>query len=184
MPYPKSMSDSSYSYFYYQKEDDKMESIQTMASELLVNLALGVLTLLGAYAMYYIRIGVSMRKMKTAAIKDEAARKLLNDALDDVESLATVSVSAMEQTTAKALRDAVKAGTVDREELLKLGKEVFEDVKKSITPEAQRVITENLGSFDDYLIKCIEDAVRKVKQEDPYITLDRELLESGSVVTE
>ena len=130
------------------------------------------------------RIGVSMAKMKTAAIKDEAARKLLNDALDDVESLATVSVSAMEQTTAKALRDAVKAGTVDREELLKLGKEVFEDVKKSVTPEAQRVITENLGSFDDYLIKCIEDAVRKVKQEDPYITLDRELLESGSVVTE
>ena len=59
-----------------------------------------------------------------------------------------------------------------------------EDVKKSVTPEAQRVITENLGSFDDYLIKCIEDAVRKVKQEDPYITLDRELLESGSVVTE
>ena len=156
--------------FFYQKEDDKMESIQTMASELLVNLALGVLTLLGAYAMYYIRIGVSMAKMKTAAIKDEAARKLLNDALDDVESLATVS--------------AVKAGTVDREELLKLGKEVFEDVKKSVTPEAQRVITENLGSFDDYLIKCIEDAVRKVKQEDPYITLDRELLESGSVVTE
>lgn len=96
--------------FFYQKEDDKMESIQTMASELLVNLALGVLTLLGAYAMYYIRIGVSMAKMKTAAIKDEAARKLLNDALDDVESLATVSVSAMEQTTAKALRDAVKAG--------------------------------------------------------------------------
>ena len=136
------------------------------------------------FNMGHIRIGVSMAKMKTAAIKDEAARKLLNDALDDVESLATVSVSAMEQTTAKALRDAVKAGTVDREELLKLGKEVFEDVKKSVTPEAQRVITENLGSFDDYLIKCIEDAVRKVKQEDPYITLDRELLESGSVVTE
>ena len=51
-----------------------MESIQTMASELLVNLALGVLTLLGAYAMYYIRIGVSMAKRKTAAIKDEGAR--------------------------------------------------------------------------------------------------------------
>lgn len=35
---------------------------------------------------------------------------MLEDALDDVVNLATVSVGAMEQTTAKALRDAVKNG--------------------------------------------------------------------------
>ena len=44
-------------------------------------------------------------------------------------------------------------------------------------PEAQRVITENLGSFDDYLTKCIEDAVLKVKRGDPYLTLPEVLLE-------
>lgn len=156
-----------------------MEAIQTMASEVLVNVALGVITLLGAYAMYYIRIGVNMAKAKTSQIEDDATRKLLNNALDDVESLASISVGAMEQTTAKALRDAVKIGTASREELLALGKQVFDDVKTAITPEAQAIITKNLGSFDDYLVKCIEDAVRKVKQEDPYITLDGELLASG-----
>ncbi len=156
-----------------------MEAIQTMASEVLVNVALGVITLLGAYAMYYIRIGVNMAKAKTSQIEDDATRKLLNNALDDVESLASISVGAMEQTTAKALRDAVKSGTASREELLALGKQVFDDVKTAITPEAQAIITKNLGSFDDYLVKCIEDAVRKVKQEDPYITLDGELLASG-----
>lgn len=149
-----------------------MEAIQTMASEVLVNVALGVITLLGAYAMYYIRIGVNMAKAKTSQIEDDATRKLLNNALDDVESLASISVGAMEQTTAKALRDAVKSGTASREELLALGKQVFDDVKTAITPEAQAIITKNLGSFDDYLVKCIEDAVLKVKQEDPYITLD------------
>lgn len=157
-----------------------MEAIQTMASEVLVNVALGVITLLGAYAMYYIRIGVNMAKVKTSQIEDDATRKLLNNALDDVESLASISVGAMEQTTAKALRDAVKSGTASREELLALGKQVFDDVKTAITPEAQAIITKNLGSFDDYLVKCIEDAVRKVKQEDPYITLDGELLASGA----
>lgn len=156
-----------------------MEAIQTMAREVLVNVALGVITLLGAYEMYYIRIGVNMAKAKTSQIEDDATRKLLNNALDDVESLASISVGAMEQTTAKALRDAVKSGTASREELLALGKQVFDDVKTAITPEAQAIITKNLGSFDDYLIKCIEDAVRKVKQEDPYITLDGELLASG-----
>ena len=43
--------------------------------------------------------------------------------------------------------------------------------------DSQRVITENLGSFDDYLTKCIEDAVLKVKRGDPYLTISGELLE-------
>ena len=33
------------------------------------------------------------------------------------------------------------------------------------------VITENLGSFDRYLEDCIENAVLKVKQSDPFLTL-------------
>lgn len=157
-----------------------MEAIQTMASEVLVNVALGVIVLLGAYATYYINVGIGAAKAKTAQIKDEAARNLLDNALDDVENLAVKSVGAMEQTTAKALRDAVKLGNGDREKLLALGKQVFDEVKAAITPDAQAVIAKNLGSFDAYLSKCIEDAVRRVKQEDPYIALEGELLSSNS----
>ena len=157
-----------------------METIQAMASEVLVNVALGVIALLGAYAMYYIRIGVNIAKAKTTQLEDDAARKLLDNALEDVEILAEKSVGAMEQTTAKALRDAVKLGSGDREELLALGKQVFDEVKVAITPEAQAIITKNLGSFDAYLTKCIEDAVRRVKQEDPYITLEGELLSADN----
>lgn len=155
-----------------------METIQAMASEVLINVTLGVIALLGAYAMYYIRVGIGMAKVKTAQLEDAASRKLLENALDDVENLAEKSVGAMEQTTAKALRDAVKLGTGNREELLALGKQVFDEVKAAIAPETQAVITRNLGSFDAYLVKCIEDAVRRVKQEDPYITIDGELIAS------
>ena len=62
----------------------------------------------------------------------------------------------MEQTAAKALREAVKTGAASREKLLALGREVFQEVKGEIAPEAQRVITDNLGSFDHYLEQCIE----------------------------
>ncbi|MDE6590563.1 MAG: hypothetical protein K2K53_09530 [Oscillospiraceae bacterium] len=61
--------------------------------------------------------------------------------------------------------------------MLALGKTVFHEVKAAIAPETQRVITANLGSFDDYLTKCIEDAVLKVKRDDPCLTLCEELLE-------
>ena len=128
-----------------------MEIIQSAAGEMLVNVVLAVIALVGAYALYFIRLGAAKVKAQTSQIKDEAGRKLLDNALDDVVNLATISVNAMEQTTARALRDAVKLGNATREELLALGREVFDEVKAAITPESQRVITENLGSFDKYL---------------------------------
>ena len=161
-----------------------MNIIQSAATEVLENLALAVISLAGAYAVYYIRLGASKLKAQTAQIEDESARKVLDNALADVENLATKSVGAMEQTTAKALRDAVKSGAANREDLLALGKQVFNEVKAAIAPEAQKVITDNLGSFDDYLTKCIEDAVLKVKQSDPFITLPEGVLLEGDTVTE
>ena len=161
-----------------------MNIIQSAATEVLVNLSLAVISLAGAYAVYYIRLGASKLKAQTAQIEDESARKVLDNALADVENLATKSVGAMEQTTAKALRDAVKSGAANREDLLALGKQVFNEVKAAIAPEAQKVITDNLGSFDDYLTKCIEDAVLKVKQSDPFITLPEGVLREGDTVTE
>lgn len=160
-----------------------MNIIQSAATEVLVNLALAVISLAGAYAVYYIRLGASKLKAQTAQIEDESARKVLDNALADVENLATKSVGAKEQTTAKALRDAVKSGAANREDLLALGKQVFNEVKAAIAPEAQKAITDNLGSFDDYLAKCIEDAVLKVKQSDLFITLPEGVLLEGDTVT-
>lgn len=154
-----------------------MQIITSAAGEMLANIVLAVITLAGAYAVYYIRLAGAKVKAQTKQIEDKAARELLDNALDDVVNLATVSVNAMEQTTAQAVRDKVKEGKASREELLELGRKVFKEVKAAIAPEAQRVITQNLGSFDTYLMKCIEDAVLKVKRSDPYLTHPGELLD-------
>ena len=139
-----------------------MEIIQSAATELLVNVALAVLALAGAYAVYYIRLGTSKLKAQTAQIEDASTRKVLDDALEDVANLATLS-----------------GGKASRDELVALGKQVFDEVKASIAPEAQRVITKNLGSFDEYLTKCIEAAVLEIKQNEPYITLPESALIEG-----
>lgn len=153
-----------------------MEIIISAAGNVLANIVLAVLALAGTYAVYYIRLAGAQVKAQTKQIEDQTARELLENALDDVVNLATVSVNAMEQTTAKAIRDGIKAGLNSKEELVILGKKVFCEVKAAIAPEAQRVITENLGSFDDYLTKCIEDAVLKVKRDDPCLTISGTLL--------
>ena len=156
-----------------------MEIIRSAFTELLTSLALSVITLAGSYGISYIHVGVSKVKAQTAQIKDARSRKLFEDAITDVANLAALSVNAMEQTTARALRDAVKTGTKNRNDLLALGRQVFDEVKAAIAPETQRVITANLGSFDAYLTKCIEDAVLKVKQSDPFLTLPNGLVVDG-----
>lgn len=142
-----------------------MEAIQTAASQVLLNVALGVIALLGAYGMYFVQKAAAKVQAQTAQIKDDAARKVVENALKDTESLTLKAVGAMEQTTAKALREAVKSGTASREDLLALGGQVFEEVKAAIAPELQDVIEDSLGSFDNYLKKLIEDTVLHVKQE-------------------
>lgn len=148
-----------------------VETIMQAVQELLLNLALGVVTLAGSYAVDYIKLGSAKVQAQTAKIEDEYARSVFENAVSDVASLAEVSVAAMEQTTAKALREAVKLGSADRAELLALGQQVFEEVKAAVAPEAQQVITATVGSFDEYLQKVIEAAVLRVKQQEPFITL-------------
>ena len=142
-----------------------MVEIQTAASHVLVSLALGAISLLGAFGLFYIRKGSLWLDEKTKQLKDEKLRKQLDDALDDVENLARVTVGAIEQTTAKAIREAVKDGKTNREELPSLSKIAFSEIKSKVGPEAQKVIAENLGSFDEYLSNLIEVKVLELKAE-------------------
>ena len=147
-----------------------MEVITSAASTALANIVLAVIALAGAYAVYYIRLAGAQVKAQTKQIEDESAR-------------ATKAVGYTEQTVAKALREAVKAGTGDREKLLALGRDVFNEVKREIGPETQEIIVKHMGSFDNYLEQCIENAVLKIKQADPYITLPGALLDGINEAT-
>lgn len=140
-----------------------MEAIQSTAVETLTSLALLVISLLGALGSYFITKAAAKVREQTAQISDEKQRKLLENALADVETLATVTVGAIEQTTASALREAVRNGEASREELLILGKQAFNDIKAKVGLNAQQVITKNLGSFDDYLHNLIETKVLELK---------------------
>lgn len=54
-----------------------MDIILSAASDALVNILLAVITLGGAYALYYLKLGAAKMKAQTAQIEDEQARQLL-----------------------------------------------------------------------------------------------------------
>ena len=140
-----------------------MDTIQSTVSEAAVTIVLALIGLLAAYATYGIHKLTEKVKTQTAQLKDEDARRLLNNALEDVEELTTVTVASIEQTTAKQLREAVKDGKVDRSELVALSKQAADEITAAVKPETQKVIEENLGSFRDYISKLIEEKVLRLK---------------------
>jgi Na+-transporting methylmalonyl-CoA/oxaloacetate decarboxylase gamma subunit len=145
------------------KEEKVMSTMQTVFTEGVSTIMLALLGLLAAYATYGIRKFTAKVKMQTEQLKDEGARLLLNNALEDVEELTAVTVAAIEQTTAKSLREAVKAGKADREELLALASRAAIEISAAVKPEAARLIEENFGSFRDYVAKLIEEKVLSLK---------------------
>ncbi|PYG86722.1 hypothetical protein LY28_02748 [Ruminiclostridium sufflavum DSM 19573] len=140
-----------------------METIQSTVSEAAVTIVLSLIGLLAAYATYGIHKVTQKVKTQTVQIKDDTARQLLSSALEDVEELTVVTVAALEQTTAKQLREFVKDGKVDRAELVALSKQAADEITAAVKPEAQKIIEENFGSFRGYVSKLIEEKVLKLK---------------------
>ncbi len=136
-----------------------METVQ----DVLVNLMmLGIMAAL-AVLVACIRKAAAWASARVQQIGSQEQRELLQAALDSVEHLTVVTVSAIEQTAAKTLREAVKAGTVEWNELEALSRKAAAEIKRAISPEYQNVITANLGDFDHYLKELIEAVVLQVK---------------------
>ena len=131
--------------------------------EALVNIALALLSLLAAGATYGLTRLTGKVKAETQKIKDDGLRKQVDDAIDDVDELTTKTVGCIEQTTAKDLRQAVKDGKASRDDLIALSKQAAQEITAQIKPEVQDLITEHFGSFEDYLVKCIETKVLQIK---------------------
>lgn len=140
-----------------------MEQIGTMAGEVLANIAVALLSLLAAYALYGIRQLTAKVRLQTQQLASEGQRKLLLDALDDVQELTTKTVTAIEQTTARALREAVKAGQATPEQLQALGKQALQEIVAALKPDTIKAIQDNFGSLEDYVTKCIETKVLELK---------------------
>lgn len=132
-------------------------------TEVTVNIGLAVLTLLGAYAVNAVNKAALKIKAQTALIKTQERRALLDDAINDVNELVNKTVTHIEQTTAKALREAVKDGRVEVGELNRLSERAYKEISEALKPDTKIIIDKHYGNFSKYLSKCIETKVYELK---------------------
>lgn len=125
--------------------------------EVLSNIFLALLTLTGAYFLYFINIFVSY-------LKEKIKSNRLNEAFNQIEKLAEVTVKSIEQTTAKELRQAVKDGKVSKEKLKNLSTKAFAQIVQKLQPEYLKFLEENTVNIEGYILDVIEKKVLELKK--------------------
>lgn len=140
-----------------------MDGTNQFFTQAILDIVLAALSLLLAYAAAAVRKYTEKVKVEAQQLKDDGQRNLLLDALNDVEELTTKTVTQIEQTTANALRQAVKDGKADKSELEALSKQAFNEISEALRPEAKTLIEKNFGNFSTYLTKTIESKVFELK---------------------
>jgi enoyl-CoA hydratase/carnithine racemase len=140
------------------------EQISPVLMSTLTTIIIAAIGLLGAYALSLIKQATEKIKAETNKINDETQRKLVQDALDRVSNLAQKTVQKIEQTSAAAVREAVKDGKVNREELLALGKTAFDEVYGQLSADTVELISTQVVDIQAYVEAVIEAEVLKLKK--------------------
>lgn len=131
--------------------------------EMLTQVAIALMGLASSYVIFYLSKAGQKVKLQIQEIKDEKQRKLFNDALASFQSITKTTVAQIEQTVAKDLRKLVKDGTVDKSELKELSKEAYAEIKSMLKPEYQKILSDNINNFENYMLSCIEEQVLTLK---------------------
>lgn len=134
-----------------------IEMLKGAALEIISTVVLAALSLLAAYAIAYIRRAQAALE---ARIRTEIADRMIARAA----ALAESTVLGLESTVAKRLREAVKAGRADRDQLAALGRQAVEDVLTHLGAEGQKVLEEAVGDVRDFVTDLVEAQVERLKQ--------------------
>jgi vacuolar-type H+-ATPase subunit H len=131
--------------------------------KILVDIAISLLSLLGVVITYYVTKLVTKIQIETAKIKDEKQRKLVEDAINRVNSLVNSTVAKIEQTVAKDLRQAVADGKVDKAELLALGQQAVDEVYMQLSEDTKKLLADQLTDVDAFIRSLVEAQVLFIK---------------------
>ncbi|OCZ53810.1 guanylate kinase [Dehalobacter sp. TeCB1] len=145
--------------------------VTTLITQVLSNLALGIIALLGALISLYVRKGIKKLQAETQKINDEATRTVFDAALTRLNDVALKTVNAIEQTTKKDILKAVSDGTANRDQLKNLAFDAYEEIVATLEPEYRNLLEGSLGDAQTYIMNLIEEKLEEVKAKKVVIDL-------------
>ena len=135
-------------------------------NEILQTLVTGVVSLAGILTTIYVNKAIELVKLKAQAVKDEQAKNILTNALNNVDELICTNIVAVENTLKPQILEAIKDGKIDKSELNNLSLVVKENVINQMGQQTNTIINEALSDVNSYLESRIEKILADLKNSD------------------
>ena len=123
----------------------------------------GCLAIATAYAGLLIARATQKIKLEIEKLNDETQKKIVNDALDRVDSLLQTNIVAMENTVKKDMLASIADGKIEKAELKTLADNVKNNVLKQLGDDSLAVLNDSLGDVNGYLEVKIEEILAQIK---------------------
>ena len=140
--------------------------VNSALNEILQTLVAGVISLAGILTTIYVNKAIELVKLKAQAVKDEQAKNILTNALNNVDELICTNIVAVENTLKPQILEAIKDGKIDKSELNNLSLVVKENVINQMGQQTNTIINEALSDVNSYLESRIEKILADLKNSD------------------
>ena len=132
-------------------------------TKILTDVSYAVTSLLGAYAtLYFAKCKIKV-DAEVSKIKDDKTKALVNTALERIGDLVIKGVGAAQQTLVPDLKNAILEGTASKEDLLKIGKDVANNVYGQLNSETILALQSEYNDIKSYIEASVEAQVLKLK---------------------
>lgn len=132
------------------------DALNQAVTSVLAEVLLALLALAAAYATLYIRrLAQRLEQQSQSDLGDAAIRR--------VSQLAEQVVLALEATSARAVRQAVADGRVDRQELERIGQQAVDEVLQSLNAASREALRQTVGDVQAYIRREVEARLEALK---------------------
>lgn len=133
--------------------------------DFLNTLVTGVLAVLSAFLIALVKRGFDWVSEKIDGLKDERAQKALNNAIEHLCDLVSTTVTSLQQTLGKEIRESItnNDGKYTREDLLALKDKALESIKAQLTSAMKEALSTAYTDLDAYIIDLVESEVLRMK---------------------
>ena len=144
------------------------EPVIEILKQTLMTVLIGVVSLLGAYAIYYLNKLKVKLEAEAQNINDENVRKLAENAIKRISEIVTTVVGSIQQELVDDIKLGIEQGTHTREELLELKDMAIQNIMNQITPEIAEAATTQIQDINQYIADLVSAAVLALRIEEKY----------------
>ena len=139
--------------------------INTILTNALTGIGIALIGLVGAYLTLLIRKATDKLKVQTNAIKDEATRNLVNNALEKTIEVVNKNVSSASETIVKELKASTLDGKLSKEDGLIILGVVKGKVLTQLSDDIKGLASTEIGDIESYIETLIENSLKELKSE-------------------